>query len=96
MKRIVAFYKNGDRYLKEMGSGKSSLYFFFLFVLHSMRKRIIQFIGFWPSFLFVLILVPNLMLGVGHFYHCYKKPLEFSRILKKHGTKSLLILFHAF
>lgn len=28
MKRIVAFYKNGDRYLKEMGSGKSSLYFF--------------------------------------------------------------------
>ena len=27
MKRIVAFYKNGDRYLKEMGSGKSSLYY---------------------------------------------------------------------
>ncbi len=39
MKRIVVFYKNGDRYLKEMGSGKSSLYFFlFLFVLHSMRE----------------------------------------------------------
>ncbi len=47
MKRIVAFYKNGDRYLKEMGSGKSSLYFFlFFFVLHSMREHIIQFIGF--------------------------------------------------
>lgn len=42
MKRIVVFYKNGDRYLKEMGSGKSSLYFFlFFFVLHSMRERII-------------------------------------------------------
>ena len=23
MKRIVAYYKNGDRYLKEMGSGKT-------------------------------------------------------------------------
>ncbi len=54
MKRIVAFYKNGDRYLKEMGSGNSSLYFFlFFFVLHSMREHIIQFIGFWPSFIFV-------------------------------------------
>lgn len=73
MKRIVALYKNGDRYLKEMGSGKSSLYFFlFLFVLHSMREHIIQFIGFWPSFIFVLILVPNLMLGVGHINHWYK------------------------
>ena len=30
MKRIVAFYKNGDRYLKEMGSGKSSCTFSFL------------------------------------------------------------------
>ena len=58
MKRIVAYYKNGDRYLKEMGSGKSSLHF--------------QFIGFWPSFIFVLILVPNLMLGVGHINHWYK------------------------
>jgi len=73
MKRIVAFYKNGDRYLKEMGSGKRSLYFFlFFFVLHSMREHIIQFIGFWPSFIFVLILVPNLMLGVGHINHWYK------------------------
>ena len=72
--RIVVFYKNGDRYLKEMGSGKSSLYFFlFFFVLHSMREHIIQFIGFWPSFIFVLILVPNLMLGVGHINHWYKK-----------------------
>jgi hypothetical protein len=30
MKRIVVFYKNGDRYLKEMGSGKSSLYSFLI------------------------------------------------------------------
>ncbi|MBM9829753.1 hypothetical protein [Enterococcus sp. DIV1444a] len=73
MKRIIAFYKNGDRYLKEMGSGNSFLYFFlFFFVLHSMRERIIQFIGFCPSFIFVLILVPNLMLGVGHINHWYK------------------------
>ena len=34
MKRIVAFYKNGDRYLKEMGSGKSSLYFFFSYLYY--------------------------------------------------------------
>ena len=67
MKRIVAFYKNGDRYLKEMGSGKSSLYFFlFFFVLHSMREHIIQFIGFWPSDI--------LTIGT-------KTALEFSRIL---------------
>lgn len=82
MKRIVVFYKNGDRYLKEMGSGKSSLYFFlFFFVLHSMREHIIQFIGFWPSFIFVLILVPNLMLGVDILTIGTKTALEFSRIL---------------
>ncbi|PQD02655.1 hypothetical protein CUM78_10455 [Enterococcus faecalis] len=55
------------------GGRLSSLYFFlFFFVLHSMREHIIQFIGFWPSFIFVLILVPNLMLGVGHINHWYK------------------------
>ncbi len=58
MKRIVGFYKNGDRYLKEMGSGKSSLYFFlFFFVLHSMREtyysvhRILAVIYIRPSYL---------------------------------------------
>ena len=79
MKRIVVFYKNGDRYLKEMGSGKSSCTFSF-FVLHSMREHIIQFIGFWPSFIFVLILVPNLMLGVDILTIGTKNALEFSRI----------------
>lgn len=73
MKRIVVFYKNGDRYLKKWVQARVPVLFLFFFVLHSMREHIIQFIGFWPSFIFVLILVPNLMLGVGHINHWYKK-----------------------
>ena len=78
MKRIVVFYKNGDRYLKRNGFRQEfPVLFLFFFVLHSMREHIIQFIGFWPSFIFVLILVPNLMLGVGHINHWYKTLLNF-------------------
>lgn len=82
MKRIVAFYKNGDRYLKEMGSGKSSLYFFlFFFVLHSMREHIIQFIGFYchlysSSYLSQILCLASDILTIGT-----KTALEFSRIL---------------
>lgn len=73
MKRIVGFYKNGDCYLKEMGLGKSFLYFFFFFfVLYSMWEYIIQFIGFWLLFIFVFIFVLNFMFGVGYINYWYK------------------------
>ena len=50
MKRIVAFYKNGDRYLKEMGSGKSSLYFFFSYLYYIVCGNVL----FCPRRLLVL------------------------------------------
>lgn len=82
MKRIVAFYKNGDRYLKEMGSGKSSLYFFlFFFVLHSMRDILFSSSDFGrhlysSSYLSQILCLASDILTIGT-----KTALEFSRIL---------------
>lgn len=83
MKRIVGFYKNGDRYLKEMGSGKSSLYFFlFFFVLHSMREHILFSSSdfgrhlYSSSYLSPILCLASDILTIGT-----KNALEFSRIL---------------
>lgn len=82
MKRIVGFYKNGDRYLKEMGSGKSSLYFFFSSLYYIVCGNILFSSSdfgrhlYSSSYLSPILCLASDILTIGT-----KNALEFSRIL---------------
>lgn len=82
MKRIVAFYKNGDRYLKEMGSGKSSCTFFFSSLYYIVCGNILFSSSdfgrhlYSSSYLSQILCLASDILTIGT-----KTALEFSRIL---------------
>lgn len=82
MKRIVAFYKNGDRYLKEKGSGKSSLYFFFSSLYYIVCENVLFSSSdfgrhlYSCSYLSQILCLASDILIIGT-----KTALEFSRIL---------------
>lgn len=82
MKRIVGFYKNGDRYLKEMGSGKSSLYFFFSSLYYIVCGNVLFSSSDFGRHLYSsLYLSPILCLALDILTIGTKTALEFSRIL---------------